>query len=41
MPTNFEIDMIKYSEATGEVQSVFDFTQKNMGDLKAFKLGKL
>ena len=41
MPTNLELEMIKYSEATGDVKSIFDFTQKNIGDLKAFKVGKL
>jgi hypothetical protein len=32
---------MKYSEATGDIKSLFDFTQRNIGDIKSFKINKL
>ena len=41
MPTNYELELMNYQNETGEVKSLFDFTSKNIGDLKSFKIGKL
>lgn len=40
-PTNFEISMMHYSQATGDVKNVFDFSHRNIGDIRAFKNEKL
>ena len=40
-PTNYELELMNYQNETGEVKSLFDFTSKNIGDLKSFKIGKL
>lgn len=40
-PTNFDISLMRYSEATGDVKSLLDFTQRNIGDLRTFKNEKL
>ena len=40
-PTNFDISLMNYSEGTGDIKNLLDFTHKNIGDLRVFKNEKL
>ena len=40
-PTNFDISLMHYSETSGDVKNLLDFTHRNIGDLRQFKNEKL